>query len=352
MRLSSSHPGRWWGVVALSAVTALLAALSFAPAARADASWSFAPASWDFGTVVPGSGPSSPKVFTLTNSGDAELSVVLVSVGGNEGAGFKLAGNKCGKPLAPGASCEISVSFNPSTPGPKDGQLQVASQGGLAPLASAELSGAGAGPEISLAPASLAFGALPLGTVSAPRTFTLTNTGSLDLKISSLSLVLYLHADTDQFMIAGGTCAAGSIVPPGGNCTVETRFAPTRPGQQFADLLIASDAPGLPHRVELEGVGVAPEVGPLLPPFIEPRVTILHAPDKRTAKRHAVFWLRGSTTAAAIVCKIDGEENFKRCESPVRYHRLRPGRHRFAVRAYDPQGRRGRVIVFWWRIDF
>jgi hypothetical protein len=341
---------KWLRVVTLGAVAALLAALSFAPAARADASWSFEPPSWDFGTLVPGNGASSPKVFTLTNTGDAELSAVFVSVAGSEGAGFELAGHTCGK-LAPSASCEISITFNPSTPGPKDGQLQISSQGALAPPASAELSGTGAGPEVSLVPDSLAFGSLPLGDVSAPQTFTVTNTGSLDLTISWLSIVIYVHGDTDQFQLTGGTCAAKLVVPPGGSCTVETRFAPTRPGPLLADLLIASDAPGSPDRVELAGVGVAPEVRSLVPPFIEPSVAVLHRPAQRTTKRHAVFWLRGSSSAALFVCKLDREEWFRRCESPVRYSRLRPGRHRFAVRAYDPQGRPGAVSVFRWRIE-
>ncbi|HZJ29066.1 MAG TPA: choice-of-anchor D domain-containing protein [Solirubrobacterales bacterium] len=323
---------------------------AFAPGAHAAPAWSFDPPSWDFGTLVPGSGPIPPKAFTLTNTGDVELSAIFVSVGGNEGAGFKLAGNTCGK-LAPGASCEISVTFDPSTPGPKDGQLQAATQGGLAPPASAELSGTGAGPEASIAPRSLSFPALPLGEVSEPRTFTLTNTGSIDLTISWLAIVIYLHGDTDQFRTTGGTCAAGLTLPPAGECTVETRFAPSRPGQLIADLLISSDAPGSPHRVELVGFGTAPTLTPAPPPpFLEPRAAIVHRPSKRTRKRHAAFWLRGSPTAARFVCKLDHQPYFTVCRSAARYRKLRPGRHRFAVRALDGNGRWGRPTVFRWRV--
>lgn len=334
-----------WGGAGMLAV---ILALAFAPAANADASWSFDPPSWDFGTVVPGTGPTPPKAFTLTNTGDVELSAIFVSVAGSEGAGFGLAGNTCGK-LAPGASCEISVDFEPSSPGAKDGQLQVASQGGLAPPASAELLGYGAGPEVSVAPSSHVFSALPLGEVSTPQSFSVTNTGSLDLTISWLAMVIYIHGDEDQFKVSGGTCTSGLVLPPGHACTIEARFAPTRYGSLTGDLLIASDAPNSPHVVTLSGFGIRP-AEPGLPPFLEPRVSILRGPAKGTNSRRAVFRLHASAAAATIVCKLDDQQWFKTCESLVSYRNLRPGRHRFVVRAFDAQGRWGPPTVFRWRV--
>src|SRR5918996_3630066 len=131
---------------------AMLVVLAFVSSAKAsEASWSFEPASWDFGTRIPGTGPSPPKAFTLTNTGEVELQSFFVAVGGSDGAGFSLTGNSCGK-LVPGASCTIDVTFNPTIAGEKHGQLSVSSMGGLAPPASAELSGTGAGPRVSIAP--------------------------------------------------------------------------------------------------------------------------------------------------------------------------------------------------------
>jgi hypothetical protein len=202
----------------------MLLALSFASQAKAvEASWSFSPDSWDFGTLVPGKSPLPLKAFTLTNTGEVELQAVFVSVSGNEGAGFKLAGNTCGK-LAPGAKCEISVTFNPSTPGPKDGQLQVASQGGLA-LAFAELIGTGAGPVISITPETLEFDPLELGNgPSAPKTFSIRNEGQLSLAISSI--LMPDVPPSSQFELVGGTCKAGVTLSPGASCTVEVTFSP------------------------------------------------------------------------------------------------------------------------------
>ncbi len=336
--------------VALALALGLLSVLCWAPHARgAEASWEFEPASWDFGTVIPGTGPTPPKAFTLTNTGEVELSILLVSVGQSEGAGFSIAENKCGK-LAPAASCTISVSFDPSTAGPKDGELGVASQGGLAPPASAELSGTGAGPVVSIAPASLSFEPRDVGAApSRAKSFTLTNDGALDLTIASVCICIYRYSDSDQFRLIGGTCAAGLVVPPEGSCTLEVTFAPTRPGYLAADLLVVSDAPDSPHLVTLEGFGVAPPAQSLAPPpFINPLVSIVHRPPRRTSKSRAAFWFHGSPSAARFACKLDGEEWFKICESPVRYRALRPGRHHFAVRALDANGRFGSITHFRW----
>src|SRR3954452_14682252 len=108
---SRSSTQRAWMLRSLVAMAvAMLATISSATTAHAaEASWSFNPASWDFGTVVPGTGPTPPKAFVLTTTGEVELQPFFVSVGGEAGGGFSLAGNTCGK-LAPGAHCEISVS--------------------------------------------------------------------------------------------------------------------------------------------------------------------------------------------------------------------------------------------------
>ena len=335
---------------------AMLAALSYASTAHAaEASWSFDPASWDFGTVVPDTGPTSPKVFTLTNTGEVELQAIFFSVAGNEGNGFALAGNTCGK-LAPGANCEISVTFDPSSAGAKQGQLSAASLGGLAPFASAELSGTGAGPIVSIAPSKGIFEPLALGGgPSAPKTLTIANEGQLDLSISSISIqgnqiYDYPGAAAAQFELAGGTCKVGAAVPPGGSCTVDVTFSPTAPGALSAQLRIADNAPGAPHVAELEGFGIAPPSQPRLPPpFIAPSASIAHRPARRTTSRRAAFWLRGSSTAARFACKLD-ESPFRICESPVHYWDLGRGRHRFAVRALDGTGRWGPPAEFRWRI--
>lgn len=350
----ANRQGRTFRSLFAMAVAMLIALPSASTAQAAEAGWSFDPASWDFGTIVPGTGPTPAKAFTLTNTGEVELQPFFVSLGSEAGAGFSLAGNTCGK-LAPGAGCAISVTFAPSSAGPKQGQLSVASQGGLAPPANAELSGTGAGPVVSIAPARQTFEPLALGGgPSAPRTFTVANEGQLDLAITSISIesdVIYNYpgAATEQFALAGGSCKVGVAVAPGAACTIEVTSSPTAPGALPAQLRIADNAPGAPHVAELEGFGIAPPWQSPPPPYIAPTASIAHRPARRATSRRAVFWLRGSPSADRFACKLD-DGPFRICESPVRYRELGGGRHYFAVRALSDDGRWGPPAVFRWQI--
>lgn len=316
----------------------------------AEASWSFNPSSWDFGTRLPGSGPSPPKAFSLENTGDVELSLFFVGIGGNEGAGFAIAENTCGE-LAPGESCAFLVTFNPASAGPKSGQLSVSSQDGVAPFATAQLSGTGAGPIVAIAPSSHVFDPRTVGAgPSASKEFRITNEGILDLAISSVSVGHRFLTNADQFQLMGGTCTAGATVPPGRSCTIEVAFSPTFAGLLAADLQIASNAPGLPYFGTVEGLGVAP---PRLVPDpvsrVAPWVSILHRPRKTTRKRFAAFWLNGSPSASQFLCKLDNR-SFSSCESPAYYNHLARGAHRFAVRAIDDSGRSSLTTQFRWRV--
>jgi len=334
-------------------IAVTLLALSCASTVKAaEGSWSFSPASWDFGTLAPGTGPSPAKVFTLTNTGELELQAIFVSVSGNGGAGFSLAGNTCGK-LAPGAKCEVSVTFDPSTPGPKDGQLQMASQGNLAPPVSAELSGTGAAPAISITPEMLKFDPLELGTgPSAPKTFTIRNDGQASLAISSILMLPIERSAALQFELAGGTCKAGVAVAPGASCTVDVTFSPTVPGAIATSLEIIDNAPGTPHYAYVQGFGLEFSSAHLVTDFVTrvPRAFIVHHPSRHTTSRHAVFRLRGSLTAAWLACKLD-DRLWKTCGPTASYRRLRSGRHRFVVRAFPSgDGPWGPPTVFRWRI--
>jgi hypothetical protein len=67
---------------------------------------------------------------TLTNHDVVPVTIVGVSVVGDDVGDFSVAGSECAaKTLAPGASCELSVSFDPTATGVREALLQVVLQG-------------------------------------------------------------------------------------------------------------------------------------------------------------------------------------------------------------------------------
>ena len=98
-------------------------------------------ASLAFGIVTVGSA-SAPQTVTLTNSGNAQLTIGSVTITGANATSFTTETNTCGGPLAPGASCAVTVQFVPATSGGLTAALNVASNAPGSPLV-INLSGTG-----------------------------------------------------------------------------------------------------------------------------------------------------------------------------------------------------------------
>lgn len=121
--------------------------------ALANPSLSVQPAVWDFGNRDPSSGPSEPKIFTWTNTGDVGLSVMSEGIGSfNVDPNLFMFGERTcmGIELAPGGSCTTAITFNPSSPGRKHGTTWLYPQVPAPPeavYAEAQLWGTGTGVE-------------------------------------------------------------------------------------------------------------------------------------------------------------------------------------------------------------
>ena len=107
-------------------------------------------------------------------------------------------------------------------------------------------------PVVTLAPNGLYFGALTVGTTSAPQSVTLTNLQSVPLNISSITAAGN-YAETDN-------CVASSPIPAGGSCTINVTFAPGSAGTLTGQVTVVDDAPGAVQVVNMTGVGSAPAV--------------------------------------------------------------------------------------------
>src|SRR5581483_5834587 len=125
---------------------------------------SLTPTSLNFGNQTLGSS-SGAQMVTLSNTGNAVLSITNVALSGSNVADFAISANACGSSLAAGASCSVAVMFTPTAIGSRTANLTFSDSAGNSPQA-VSLSGTGTGPQASLTPTSLNFGNQTLGSSS------------------------------------------------------------------------------------------------------------------------------------------------------------------------------------------
>jgi hypothetical protein len=233
------------------AVSICAALLAFVPAASAEAatSWSVSPGAFEFAPRAIGTGPSPAAVFTVTNTGTTTLTAPELGTARfvNEYEPqdrFELT-NHCEAALAPGESCSLEVTFEPTAYGINTEILGLSTypEGQRATLL-IRLTGSAAVPELS-APL-LTLPSRWLGAeLNPPAVYTFKNSGGADLHIYDLALTELgtNPVNPDGLEIVGGTCGAGVTVVVGGSCTVWMTFTPTVEAQLAAGLEFTDDIP-------------------------------------------------------------------------------------------------------------
>jgi virginiamycin B lyase len=107
------------------------------------------------------------------------------------------------------------------------------------------------------------FANTPHGSLSAPSTVTLRNTGQRPLSLTGLS---FAGADPSDFLVSTGTCLGD--IDPGNSCQLQTYFSPQGQGARSATLQIATnDYANSPLGVQLSGTGAGISLvpGPAVP---------------------------------------------------------------------------------------
>ncbi len=183
-------------------------------------------------------GSTSPaKTFSVKNLGTSAVTITEI-----EAVGEFAQTNTCGKSLAAGKSCSISVTFSPTTTGTVEGGLSILSSDPASPQ-TMDLQGTATA--VSLSETTLTFAAQTVGTTSAPLNFTLTNTSSIPLNIGT--------AATTGAFAQTNTC--GTTLAAGANCVVSITFTPTATGAQSGTFTIADSDFQSPQTVTLSGTG-------------------------------------------------------------------------------------------------
>ncbi len=230
----------------LVAVIIVFAVLSASFAAGGTPAARVSPSSLAFGSQPVGT-TSTVHTVSLSNVGIATLDIASLALTGTNAGDFGQT-NTCGKSLAVGARCTISVTFTPSASGSRTASLSITDNARVSPQ-TVSLSGTGAGPVDGLSPASLAFGSQPVGTASAAQTVNLSNTGNAALNIASLALSGTNASDFAQSSNCGSSVAAGA------HCAISVTFTPAASGSRTASLSITDNASGSPQTVSLSGTG-------------------------------------------------------------------------------------------------
>jgi hypothetical protein len=187
---------------------------------------------------------SAAVPLTLSNTGSLPLAIGSIRIATGHVWQFGVS-NDCGKSLAAGASCTISVVAKPTAPGAKSATLEVVDATGTRTIA---LSGSGLPALAStLSATSLKYAVQMAGTASAAQQVTLSNTGAQALAINGITVNGANAGDFAQ----SNTC--GASVAPGSNCVIDVTFGPAAAGGKSA-MLTVDDAAGV-KTVALSGTG-------------------------------------------------------------------------------------------------
>ncbi len=151
--------------------------------------------------------------------------------------------NNCPGSLAPGASCEVSVTLAPTAPG-SSGSIAIVHD----PASTRDdffLGGLGSANAMASSASAVHFGTQFVGDPPLPRIVTLTNVGSQSLSLGAISV-------TGEF---SRTHNCPAMLGAGQSCRVAVSFAPSGGGSRTGTLTAAHGGPGGAAEVDLFGTG-------------------------------------------------------------------------------------------------
>ena len=102
---------------------------------------SLSPSSLAFGSV-PADSVSSLQTISLSNTGNAVLSITSLAIGGSNSSDFAETADTCGSSVVAGGSCTIGITYEPSLAGAETASITVSDNAGGSPQTVA-LSGTG-----------------------------------------------------------------------------------------------------------------------------------------------------------------------------------------------------------------
>jgi hypothetical protein len=200
------------------------------------------PASVSYGNVSVGS--SAPQTITLTNAGNATLTVSQLTA---SGAGFSVSGATLPLNINASSSASFTATFAPTSAGAASGSVSIVSNAPGSP-ASVALSGTGIQGQLGATPSSVNFGSVNVGS-SGSQTITLKNSGTASLTVSQAT------ASGTGFSVSGITTPMN--LGAGQSTSFTAKFAPSSAGSVSGSVSIVNNGPNSPITVSLSGSGTA-----------------------------------------------------------------------------------------------
>jgi hypothetical protein len=207
------------------------------------------PASVTFTTKQVVGTTSASKPVTITNNGATAQPINPIVMSGD----FTETDN-CGSSIpGGGGTCTANIFFSPTLIGSISGAATIVDPSKNL-LAFVGLTGTGLAP-VTIAPASLSFGAVTIGTTSATKTFKITNNSAGPINVTGIT------PSSDYTVTNTGTCLSGAL-NHAANCTVTVDVTPTSAVDNGA-IIVTDNAPnGTPIVVKLSASGTG---GPTTP---------------------------------------------------------------------------------------
>jgi hypothetical protein len=213
---------------------------------------------------------SALQQITLVNPSTAPLTITNIQITpvGTSNTVFVLtepSQGGCLGTLAPnGATCQFGVSFTPNGVGSVSTTLTITDNAGAVPGTEQTITLTGAGvtaaTSVTVQPSSLSFTSQNVGTISAPQTVTITNTGTETLTITEFSVGSSLDFSVTTSQTGSSVPSCTSVVNTlavNQSCSVYVYFTPTASGTRTGTLSISDNAAGSPQTVALTGIGAA-----------------------------------------------------------------------------------------------